>query len=528
MDDERPSPNDRRSARRLWISLALVLLGLPVLFYAVLSWRWHAEPEITFDFLAELNAPALAVPEGQRAWPMLREAWAADGITDLDLPERAEDGDGWVIRRADLAGFAAGGYGATAEPEPVEPEPVDVAAWLEEHATLVAAGRDAAGFGGLGWIASHGPIPEEEIEALHGGQDPHEGRETPRTRVDRLVAESATWLLLPTLGPLRTHGKVLMIDAHAAAEAWDGRRWLEDLAGIDALARFAAETPTLISDLVSLSLLTLHNRTVEESVLADPQRLGEAALAEMAQRLTAQRIRGVLRLEGERLAMRDLLQRTHAPGPGGRLTATGAEVLDQIYGLASSRGDGWWGRLQRLAEPVQLLNTATREENLAAYDRYLAAVFERLQQPMRDATGPEPAQVAGFDEDGFEQRHPVLATAATSFDALPKVVELGAAQRDAARLAVALARHRLAHDAWPDALGDLVPAYLDDLPADRITGGPLRFAVRGGQPVVWSVGADRDDDGGVPASNGPKAAALWGEDAASPPDGDWVLVGADE
>ena len=519
MSESHATPPPRRSARRLWIGLALVLLGLPALFYGVLFWRWHGtEPVVTFDPLAELNAPAMAVPEAERAWPALRAAWAAGGLKGLHLPEQTEDGSGWAVRRPDPAGFG-GGFGGS-----LEPETVDLTAWLGEHAGLLEAGRAAAGFAGLGWLASRGPLPPEEVEALYGGVDPLVGVEPPADAAGRLVEGSAIAVLLPTLGPLRTHCKLLALDAHAAAEAGDAPRWLADLAGIEALARFATETPTLINDLVSLSLLSLHNEAVEEAALAAPQRLGEAALAEAADRLAAQQIHGLLRVVGERLAMRDLLQRTHAPGRGGHLTATGAEVLSRLYAAGSPAVHNWRGRFQRLADPLRLLSTAGRAETLAAYDRFLDAVAERLGQPLREAAGPDPAAIAGFDAEGFVERHPALPAAATSLDHLFRFQEVALARRDAARLAVALARFRLARGTWPEALDEFVPAYLDALPADRITGGPLRYAVRGGRPVVWSLGADRDDDGGVPAADGPDAAALWGAVAAAPPDGDWVLL----
>jgi hypothetical protein len=35
------------------------------------------------------------------------------------------------------------------------------------------------------------------------------------------------------------------------------------------------------------------------------------------------------------------------------------------------------------------------------------------------------------------------------------------------------------------------------MPVDRFDGGPLRFTVKDGAPIVYSVGSDREDDGGV-------------------------------
>jgi hypothetical protein len=71
---------------------------------------------------------------------------------------------------------------------------------------------------------------------------------------------------------------------------------------------------------------------------------------------------------------------------------------------------------------------------------------------------------------------------------------------------------------------------LPSVPADRITGDPVRYALVDGKPVVYSVGADRVDDGGRPAkpshgrsSTDPSAAAVWDVPPAKAPRGDWVL-----
>jgi hypothetical protein len=77
---------------------------------------------------------------------------------------------------------------------------------------------------------------------------------------------------------------------------------------------------------------------------------------------------------------------------------------------------------------------------------------------------------------------------------------------DAARVACAVERHRIAHGALPDALPQLVPRFLDHIPADVLDGQPLRYRrpAEGGY-VVYSVGWNRIDDGGkVGWTSGPK------------------------
>ena len=49
----------------------------------------------------------------------------------------------------------------------------------------------------------------------------------------------------------------------------------------------------------------------------------------------------------------------------------------------------------------------------------------------------------------------------------------------------------------PPTLGDLVPEYLDRIPEDPLTGKPLLYEVASDSYVVYSVGTDGDDDGGM-------------------------------
>jgi hypothetical protein len=44
-----------------------------------------------------------------------------------------------------------------------------------------------------------------------------------------------------------------------------------------------------------------------------------------------------------------------------------------------------------------------------------------------------------------------------------------------------------------------VPTLLPAVPPDRADGQPLRYALRDGKPVLYSLGQDRDDDGGLSA-----------------------------
>ncbi len=70
-----------------------------------------------------------------------------------------------------------------------------------------------------------------------------------------------------------------------------------------------------------------------------------------------------------------------------------------------------------------------------------------------------------------------------------------------ARVAIAAELHRAETGAWPAKLDDVAPARMWELPLDPFDGQPLRMRAVEGGLVLYSVGPNRVDDGGV--SNSP-------------------------
>jgi hypothetical protein len=69
---------------------------------------------------------------------------------------------------------------------------------------------------------------------------------------------------------------------------------------------------------------------------------------------------------------------------------------------------------------------------------------------------------------------------------------------DEMRIACALERYRLAHNAYPASLDALVPAYVAELPRDIFNGEPYHYQLRpDGVYLLYSVvGWDLTDEGG--------------------------------
>ena len=62
---------------------------------------------------------------------------------------------------------------------------------------------------------------------------------------------------------------------------------------------------------------------------------------------------------------------------------------------------------------------------------------------------------------------------------------------------LAVERYRLAHGRWPDALAELTPAYLEEPLLDPYTGKPISYKRLDDGVLVYSVGPDETDDGGL-------------------------------
>ncbi len=68
-----------------------------------------------------------------------------------------------------------------------------------------------------------------------------------------------------------------------------------------------------------------------------------------------------------------------------------------------------------------------------------------------------------------------------------------------AALACALERYRLANGQFPETLAALSPQFIAHPPNDVITGQPYKYRrTDDGQFLLYSVGWDEKDDGGVP------------------------------
>ena len=100
------------------------------------------------------------------------------------------------------------------------------------------------------------------------------------------------------------------------------------------------------------------------------------------------------------------------------------------------------------------------------------------------------------------------------------------ARRNGVVLALAMHRYHQQHDKWPSKAKQLTGEYLNEIPVDILTGKPLMFKIVDDRPLIYSIGMDHDDDGGVDAQANGKSIDRESVNPGPRDDnfeGDWIL-----
>jgi hypothetical protein len=500
---------------------ALVLLALVV--YAVQAVRiYGGRPNLARNYVAEWNAAALAVPEAERAWPVYRAA----ALKMAPWPAW----DDWDLRP-----------GSKVWPE--------LAAYTRENAAAVELFRSAARMPRMAWVLTGSLAKEDELLYARGSPAASTTEaESPTSAVAATPPsiENPPFMsvLLPPLAVLREGARLLSLDAYLAAQANDAGRVTEDLHAILQMADHAREPRILIGDLVAAAIACRGCDALGRLLDQRPQLLDDERLTELAHRLAVVGD-GTLRVrfDSERAAFEDMLQRCYTDnGRGGGLPRPDLMQDIDISGPGARQPDERWRGA--LLPPLSLL-MASRREVLAKFEFFLRRYEAEQRIPLgkRDDGRVDADFEALVRSPTKRLRYWPLWALMPSLGNATRQGDVAEQWRDATLVAVALELYRRRHGTWPAALDELAPRWLPQVPPDCYDGKPIKYVLAEGQPVVYSVGVDRDDDGGrLPELKGLKpdaprrklhanrAAAGW----QPPPDpnqpgqarfldGDWIL-----
>jgi hypothetical protein len=289
--------------------------------------------------------------------------------------------------------------------------------------------------------------------------------------------------LLPMVQPAMEIARVATYDVDSRLQARDFDGALESCRAMLSAGRCSGPGLLIYQSMVRLAIQNMCIDKVER-VLA-PGEPSEQALAKLQDLLLEEsRVPFLERgLRGERAMSYRVIHETFKGNADRALVASFRILWDEPI-----------DPLTKIAALSMAPSNGTMEANLAMS---LANSTNLLEATKRSVTEQD-AQFNRVGKLAKDYRQPPLARLLAS----PVVNLRKAFQRQQARLSAAITalaaeRFRKKHGRWPDKLDDLIPGELSTIEVDPYTGAPLLLRRLNDGLVIYSVGFNRVDDGGI-------------------------------
>jgi hypothetical protein len=471
-----------------------VILVISILVYAVWSLQFYTgRPVVAKNYWHEVNA-ARRADEADCAWPIYREA---------------------IVKMVGLPG-------AYYSWQHVRPGDAD---W--DH------------------FASHIELNQPPIKlALAAAKKPRLGAYLNE------AAQESDWISLGMdyVVQFKVLHRFLLADARVAAVEGQADRAWEDIAAAISMAQHLQQPKSMPVEQLTASEIFRSALLVTGGILADePELFSPEQLRDLAHVIAAYCDgQNSFATDQQNLQFADFLQRAYTDnGRGdGSITPEGLRRLERsaesvVLGLDDAlQQQAAYDKSSEVAgdllSPGVAALIGSRMDNQVLYDSLVAQSRTAHNGPPWEwepascnAADQRLAKLAASPVDRLKYRPTILFFGAAS--GFYQTRELEIQLRDATQVAIALVLWHRRHGEWPQSLEELVPAMLPAVPPDRMDGQPLRYTLRDGQPLVYSIGMDRDDDGGRDALSSVDPmpyhtiTPLTNEQQASAPNGDWIL-----
>ena len=500
-----------------WLSGAV--LALVYLFTGV--YMMLGRPTVKKDYLAIINEHAQAVPAAERAWPLYRDALLTMG---------AKFNDNNVNHP----------YVNACEAKPGEERWSEAMQFLTKNQDSIAEIRRASALPALGlavgpswqWFA-----PEDRTLFMTDSSQAIWQETTDREPLeDRWLIST----LLPHLHFLRTTSELLHNDCLRAVAANDGEIALADITAILGMGRQLEKELFLVSMAIADAAQRLGLTAVREAFMQNPELWSEAQLRDLAHQVATAQVDWRHGFAGEAKCFDDVMQRMYTDdGQGdGRLAFRVSRdfnvfrMLDVITSTSPQPDSIWSNDVAAvLAMPAANLVVASRKEMTDVYRDFTNRAIVKIETPLWQQNEVPPEIELLTDHAGMidRYRYLFLRILAPAHDQARNKMARSQGERDGILIGIALELFHREHGKWPHSLDELSPRWLPEVPVDRITGEPLYYKIVDDRPLVYSVGVDRDDDGGrIPqGENGAELASTMAfqlkpltDDSH---DGDWVI-----
>ncbi len=456
-----------RSGIKTMQILAGVFAIVVAIYLVLVAYLYSGSVKVKRNFASELNARVLAIPEEQRAWPLYRKAYLALGSWPTGVQGRERPGG---------------------------PDWHQYVEFAKENGQSLRLYREAAGRPHLGALLFD---PDDYTAELKRSDYAPPG--TPLEPPDNPRLIGATF---NELSFLRDGARLVAIDAMAAVDARDGSTVVQDVKTILQMAEHMAERGAVISALFSSLVVRRAQSVIAYALTTAPDSLTESEWQCVAHLLSRVFGGGPFPLPdaSESRSISDVIQRVFTDdgqGDGHIAPSAASWMLDATH----------FGALERPASPyrsVQVLLPVVSAVHVRrqAFEKIYKDILNRGIQESRTPLWLITEYKVPIEVDAYRSGHWNQLRFGLGAWLFPTLARAGilqqwrTQQRDATLVAIALNLYRKKHGTYPSDLTELVPKFLPSVPPDRYDGKPIKYKLVSGKPLLYSVGADRKDDGG--------------------------------
>jgi hypothetical protein len=305
-------------------------------------------------------------------------------------------------------------------------------------------------------------------------------------------------MLLPGVQSVRTAGRTLLIRAMFHAGEKQGEAAWRDLLAVHRIGRLTAQGKTMVEQLVGMAI----DGMARDGTLAllDQQSLTVEQVQKIQRDLVSlEYFNGVANSMDsmERLAYLDtVVQLATQKMPFSDPSFEQLSYLNHIrvnWNVALEKGNDFYDRLVKAAQIPQY---AARKQALAQFDSELIQLASEAKRP-----GTLLGGVINPASRSETVASAILAIFLPATAAAMEAQDRSNTMLDLERLAAALAMYRIRNGNYPDKLDQLVPDVLDKLPVDLYYGKPFVYKRTADGYLLYSMGANGNDDGGSNATH---------------------------
>ncbi len=483
----------KRRCRPLWRTVVAracqTVAVLIICFVLYVAWFLTGKPAVTTDYLAQFNRMVRpAADEGLNAAPFYEKA--------AELYEESWD---------DLANLSSNS-GDGLRPEQLEILKSDIDLLLGKRYDKVTAEQKER----LSkWMDENREILDLTIT---GSKKPYYWHHYATGQgTTELIA-----VLLPNLSQFKSLARLLQWRARLSAE--DGR-YEDAFRDIQACYRMGSHlkvTKPLIEQLVGIAIEALAIHSLRD--ILGRYEINSPTLAALQTKLeqSVAAEESTVSLDGERLIMYDEIQRcfTEDRLGGGHLYAPRVMELGNVWDPTDSAqvGPASWHEIviDIISSPKTWLPAAkalfahpNKHESIEMADRY----YDFWAEMIHKTPGRIRAESIDVKEQGMQivKGNILLGILTPAFGKINELSHRGRTEVRATLTILSLLRHKKDKGFFPEELGELIAAgYLKEPPMDPYSDKPLVYKRTDDGFILYSIGADFDDDGGLKSK--------WGED----------------